>query len=97
MLKIYLVKENFDLTEGRGPMRTIAAFTNQKDAEHYAIKYCRGVMGTKPTILESVEELHVAESLYEMVNIKLTVLREQALRKLSSEEQEALGLRPGRP
>ena len=40
---VHLAQEDADLTEGRGPMVTIAAFANRQDAEKTVEG--RGVMG----------------------------------------------------
>jgi hypothetical protein len=107
MFKIYLVKENADKTEGRGPMVTIAAFKAENDAWLYADKFGVGVQGARPasgswrTVSYGVsyggdvyvEALDVAESYSEMAAIKKQAVIDQALAKLSNEEIEALGLK----
>lgn len=67
-MKVYEAQENTDLTEGRGPMRTFAIFTNLEEAVK-AVKG-RGVMGygdgevVETDVYESTEEIAENNRLY---------------------------------
>src|SRR5580693_2971224 len=80
---------NSDLTEGRGPMRHVAYFTNRHDAER-AVKGM-GVMGVGDGEVKQIE-ITVYESFAEYFGPKYEQLRSSALQKLSREEREALGV-----
>lgn len=66
MFTVYLAKENADLTEGRGPMKTVGIFTDVEEAVK-AIKG-RGVMGVgdgevySVTVYDSVEDWRIDPS-----------------------------------
>jgi hypothetical protein len=102
MITVYVVKENADQTEGRGPMIVRAAFTVENDAWQWADKFGNGIMGRKPSsgswrgerygdVL--VEPLVVAESFEEHELVKRSALRKQALAKLTDAEKHALGIK----
>jgi hypothetical protein len=89
MITAYSVKQNVDLTEGRGPVVTKAIFLHEEDAQEFA-KTLSGVMGTRQGV--EIELCNIFEELYECKSYQKDVLRQQALRKLSNAEKEALGL-----
>ena len=84
---VFLAQRNSDMTEGRGPMVTIAAFTTEKDATLAAKG--QGVMGVGDG---EVRSLKVYGSFSEYLTDKNDALRVQALKKLTPEEKRALGL-----
>jgi len=87
MRTIYLARENMDQTEGRGPMITIAAFEEEKDAKK-AVKG-RGVMGYGDG---AVAPLKVYSNFEDWKHGKMTEAKRTALEKLTEEEREALGV-----
>lgn len=101
MFTVYLVQENADLTEGRGPMVTIGAFADEDDAWKYADTHGRAVMGCRPRSGSwrterypdvNVVALHVAESYEEQNTLRKDQLCASGLKKLTVEERTALGL-----
>src|SRR5579871_5064136 len=80
---------NSDLTEGRGPMRHVAYFSNRHDAER-SVKGM-GVMGVGNGEVKQIE-ITVYESYAEYFGPKYEELRRSAMNKLSREEREALGV-----
>lgn len=80
---------NSDLTEGRGPMKHVAYFTNRSDAERSVKGW--GVMGVGDGEVKQTEVV-IYDSFAEYFRPKYEELRKQALRKLSREEREALGI-----
>ena len=98
-IKCFEVMGNTDTTEGRGPMKVVARFSNYDEAAKYVkskaySRWC--VMGcqsekldlnnireTVLTILDTCDELELQQR---------EELKAQALAKLSKAEREALGL-----
>ncbi|AGB06877.1 hypothetical protein [Vibrio phage VH7D] len=100
MQKIYVVRYQTDMTEGRGMMKPTAYFTNEDDA-WACTKGKTGVMGRKPAKGDwrnesypdwDVKEITVYESLDESTAAHRESLKQAALAKLSKEERWALGL-----
>lgn len=87
MKKIFLAQENADMTEGRGPMRTIAAFRKEDDV--YACAKGRGVFGHGDG---EVVTLSVYENLADWKVGYDNEIRRAALNKLSQEERKVFGL-----
>lgn len=104
MLKeVFIVLENADMTEGRGPMvPTGYSFTT----EEAAIEYCKmqqGVMGVKnDTVVKyrstvvindhEIRKIKVFENIKDIEEVQLKELKEIALSKLTNEEKSILGL-----
>jgi hypothetical protein len=80
---------NADLTEGRGPMRHVAYFSERADAERSV--QGKGVMGVGNGEVKQVE-IVIYESYAEYFGPKYEELRKSALGKLSREEKQALGI-----
>ena len=89
MYTIYVVRQNADLTEGRGPMMPKAYFASQDDASEFALTL-PGVMGTRQGV--DVGAIHVHESLDEHPDWTIEKIRQTALEKLTDLEKQALGL-----
>lgn len=96
---IFLALKNADMTEGRGPMVTEAAFAKEIDANTFTDKQ-PGVMGRMSEKGWSKEKygdwevkpLVVFESLEEKIAWDNGKTRRRALAKLTPEERAALGL-----
>lgn len=88
MKTVWLALKNADMTEGRGPMVTIAAFNEQRDATRAVTGW--GVMGVGDG---DVEPLLVYDSFNEYNEKKLMERRNKALAKLTREDREVLGIR----
>jgi hypothetical protein len=80
---------NSDLTEGRGPMKHVAYFSNRPDAER-SVKGM-GVMGVGNGEVKQIE-ITVYDSFAEFFGPKYEELRRSALDKLTREERDALGI-----
>lgn len=83
----YRASKNADQTEGRGPMVTIAIFTNRADAIQAASG--KGVMGVGNG---DVEQINIYDSFHEYEMAVSEKVRERAMAKLTFEEKKALGL-----
>lgn len=94
---IFAVKANRDQTEGKGPMYTVARFSNKEEAIQLQISkdFARdyGVQGT-PYAASDVEEeeIKVYDSFAEYSLEKREDIRKRALAKLTQEEKRVLGL-----
>lgn len=98
-IKCFEVMGNTDTTEGRGPMKVVARFSNHDEAAKYVkskayAKWC--VMGyqNEKRDLNYIQEtvLTILDSVEELVAMDRENLKAQALEKLSKAEREALGL-----
>ncbi len=91
-MQIWQTYRNSDETEGRGPMVPDLAFLHQAHAERY-IDEQPGVMGLLGRRGDwEIKPVNVID--YDIVQAKASKekIRQEALRKLSREEKEALGL-----
>lgn len=97
MITIYEVQQNSDLTEGRGPMKTIAFFSNEDIAWKHA-NTLSGIMGVKPKNGDWRNEKYgdvrvVPHNVHENLDkFDENVAKEKALAKLTKEERKILGL-----
>lgn len=97
-MKIYQTMRNSDMTEGRGPMVADLAFTEREYAEDY-IDSKPGVMGRRMKWSEqdygdwTIKEVEVLDYNPIEQERERKRLASQALRKLSIEEREALGIK----
>ena len=98
-IKCFEVMGNTDTTEGRGPMKVVARFSNYDEAVKYVKstayykQWCvmgcqsttdiRNTRETAITILDTVEELG---------QMRTEALKASALAKLTAEERQALGV-----
>ena len=98
-IKCFEVMGNTDTTEGRGPMKVVARFSNYGEAAKYVkskayARWC--VMGyqIEKSDLNNIREtvLTILDSVEELVAMDRENLKAQALAKLSKAEREALGL-----
>lgn len=98
-IKCFEVMGNTDTTEGRGPMKVVARFSNSEAATKYVkskayARWC--VMGyqNEEMDLNNIREtvLTILDSVEELVAMDRENLKAQALAKLSKAEREALGL-----
>jgi hypothetical protein len=87
MKTIYRAVRNADQCEGRGPLVSIAYFSEESDAKRAAKG--QGVMGHGDG---GVEVIHVFDSLKEWNVEKQQELKRQALNKLTPDERKALGV-----
>ena len=102
-MKVYAVYRNADTNEGRGPMKLVTLFTKKGLADRH-IDYRPGVMGRQAKQSEEeycdweVMELEVHDSLKgfdyygEPEKDKKERMHKEAIKKLTKEEKEALGL-----
>lgn len=85
---------NTDITEGRGPMKVAARFSEFEEAKKYVesreyAEWCiidddiKNIKESIIVIFDSVDELNL---------LKKEQIRSRALSKLTNEEREALGL-----
>lgn len=104
MKKIYIVNKNADFTEGSGPMLFHLAFEYSEDAINYVEKQ-EGIFGSPQKIERNkygyfatangynIEEVILYTSSFELIEkTRKNKIRSNALRKLTTEEIEALGL-----
>lgn len=97
-IECFEVFGNTDTTEGRGPMKIVARFSNENEAIKYVKspaykRWC--VMGYQSNYdLNNIHKsvIIILDSLDEFEVYTKEDLRRKALNKLSKEEQEALGL-----
>lgn len=98
-IKCFEVMGHTDTTEGRGPLKVVARFSDYNEAAKYVkskayAKWC--VMGcqNEKTDLNNIREtaLTILDSVEELVAMDRENLKAQALAKLSKAEREALGL-----
>lgn len=92
MNTIFIVENNSDLTEGRGPMRTVAIFSSEEEA----IK-CRNlqptIMGTRPLGSDArIVVSTVFDTFYEYQEGTASAIRESAIKKLTPKERRVLGV-----
>lgn len=100
-MNIYLVMQNSDLTEGRGPMIFKAAFLEPGDA----LKYAKAIepYGAEVSVgrykssyaygqFTEVVETNLFENFASKVDIDNEIKRKEALQKLTAEERKLLGL-----
>lgn len=87
MRTVFVAMRNSDLTEGRGPLKPIAAFTRRDDAMEAAKGW--GVQGQGDG---EVHEMVIYDSFAEFVDQNTNRIRREALLKLNREERKALGL-----
>lgn len=87
MRTVWLAQVNTDSTEGRGPMKTIAAFDEERDAA--IATHGMGVMGVGNG---EAKPLLVYSSVAEWRREKDRELRNMALAKLTAEEKAVLGV-----
>lgn len=87
MKTIYLAQRNADLNEGRGPNITLGGFVTQEAAKKAAAGW--GVMGFGDG---DVVPLKVYDTFAEYAKAHREEVIEKALRKLTAEEKEILGL-----
>ena len=99
VIKCFEVMGNTDTTEGRGPMKVVARFTNREAATLYVkskayAQWC--VMGyqNEKTDLNNIREatLTILERVEELEQMELEELKARALAKLTEKERKALGL-----
>ncbi len=97
-IKCFEVLGHTDTTEGRGPMKTVARFSNYEAAEQYVKSkqyavHC--VMGyhSKDDI-HNIREITISilDTVDELVMLAKENLKTTALAKLTKEEREALGI-----
>ncbi len=88
--KVYEVTVNSDMTEGRGPMRHLAFFTDQNDAELAGEPH--KIMGVGKGHSVKFKELRIYQSLNEYTERTAYSLRKSALAKLTDDEKRALGI-----
>lgn len=99
VINCFEVMGNTDTTEGRGPMKVVARFSNREAAIEYVrskaySRWC--VMGVqnfkydqsniyekRMTIMDTVDEIDISEN---------EEIRQAALSKLSDKEKQVLGL-----
>ena len=98
-IKCFEIFGNTDTTEGRGPMKVVARFSNRQAAEEYVLsdsyaKWC--VMGVKNKTydLKNIKEtsLTILDTCSELVLAEGEELKRKALAKLTDEEHKVLGL-----
>ena len=98
-IKCFEVMGNTDTTEGRGPMKVVARFSDYDEAVKYVkskayAQWC--VMGyqNEKTDLNNIREVTICilDTVEELADMNREELKAQALAKLSKAEREALGL-----
>lgn len=97
-IKCFEVMGHTDTTEGRGPMRVVARFSNRSAAELYVgskayATHC--VMGYQSkSDLKNIKEttITIMDSVDDLEKSNLETLKQNALAKLTKEERAALGL-----
>ena len=98
-IKCFEVMGNTDTTEGRGPMKVVARFSNYDEAAKYVkseayARWC--VMGyqSEKTDLKNIREtvLTILDTCDELELQQREELKAQGLAKLTKAEREALGL-----
>ena len=98
-IKCFEVMGNTDTTEGRGPMKVVARFSNSEAATKYVkskayAQWC--VMGyqNEKTDLNNIREVTICilDTVEELVDMNREELKAKALAKLTKAEREALGL-----
>ncbi len=96
-IKCFEVMGNTDTTEGRGPMKVVARFSNKEEATKYVrsgaySEWC--VMGYQSNDdIKNIREatITVLDSVDELVLLKKENLKASALAKLTDAERKALG------
>ena len=88
MIKIYVARQNSDLTEGRGGLYPKGYFTTETDAVMF-LSTLDGIMGTRQGL--DIVEVDVYESIEEHPKWTKEMLIKSALLKLTDKEKEALG------
>lgn len=96
--KVYVVRRQYDLNEGRGPLMVDSVWSNRPSAVKF-MNAQSGVMGrrsddwTKDKFPDwTVEEYRLMTSVEDRANELLEEARQKALRKLTAEERKILGL-----
>jgi hypothetical protein len=89
MQTIYIVFENADKTEGRGPMVPVACFLNQKHAKKVA--NMNEPYGHSGQFCE-VREFPLCSNVDDYIDAREEKVRRTALAKLTEEEKKLLGL-----
>jgi len=90
-MKIFVAKQNSDLTEGRGPAIPIGYFLSREVAEWVNAK-APGVFGTKNDCRVEVIEVCESKTLQEYEGYCKEEEKRKALSKLTEKEKELLGL-----
>jgi hypothetical protein len=92
MQKVYIVLKNADMTEGRGPMFPFTVFLSKAVAQVFISKQ-GGVFGGPPDNGGwDIKEMEAYGTLEEYNKGKQEALKQSALKKLTREEKEVLGL-----
>ncbi len=97
MNTVYEVQQISDLTEGRGPMKSIAFFSNEDIAWKHA-NTLSGVMGVRPKDNDWRNEKYpdvrvVSHTVHNNLDkFDENIAKEKALAKLTKEERKILGL-----
>ena len=98
-IKCFEVSGHTDTTEGRGPMKVVARFSNYDSAVKYVKspayykKWC--VMGYSSNYdINYIQEatLTILDTVHEVEEMENAAIRDRAIAKLSKEEREVLGL-----
>ena len=98
-IKCFEVMGNTDTTEGRGPMKVVARFSDYDEAVKYVkskayAQWC--VMGyqNEKTDLNNIREatICILDTVEELFDMNREELKAKALAKLTKAEREALGL-----
>jgi hypothetical protein len=84
---VYIVLENNDKAEGRGPMIPVCAFRTKEDADHAAAIL----------FAADVKILPLFDSHHEFDSHQSTTERDAALKKLTTRERAILGRTKGTP
>ena len=102
MKKIYIVEQNADFTEGRGPMFFHSAWSKGEDAIKYVEKQ-GGIYGSPQNVERDkfgyfayangyqIKEVVLLDSLAEFEDAEKIETQKRALNKLTAEERKALG------
>lgn len=96
MRTIWMTRKNADMTEGRGPMVDVAAFSKESDARNF-IDGKPGVMGRVLNWSKEkygdweADPITVYDTISEYEDDHTKLLKEKALAKLTSEERRILG------
>ena len=95
---VYQTRKNSDMTEGRGPMISDACFLFETDAREYIVNQ-PGVMGRKLDWNNEkygdwdVVPVRVCLKFVDRETLRKQKVKEDALRRLTTEEKELLGLK----
>ena len=89
MISIFVVSQNADLCEGRGPMVHKGYFVKREDAVEFS-HTLSGIMGTRSGV--NVEMVVLCETLDDHAEYRKEQIKRRAIDKLTDEELEVLGL-----